>query len=129
MGQLIKGGIDLLFCNDAEARAYTGASTTEAAAEALARAVPRVAVTCGAEGALLQDDAGPRRIPGIPVEALDTNGAGDMFAGAFLFGITHGYDVTQAGRLATYASSRVVAQYGPRLAESLKDQVGRILQR
>ena len=129
IGQLLDRGVDLLFCNDAEARAYAGVSTTEAAGEALARVVPRVAVTCGAEGAVLRDDAGAMRIPGIPVEAVDTNGAGDMFAGAFLFGITHGYDVTQAGRLATYASSRVVAQRGPRLVESLKDRVEQILER
>jgi sugar/nucleoside kinase (ribokinase family) len=50
-----------------------------------------------------------------PVRAIDTNGAGDMFAGAFLYGITHGHSYAQAGKLASLASSRVVTQWGPRL--------------
>ena len=61
------------------------------------------------------------------VEAVDTNGAGDMFAGAYLFGMTNGYDVTQSARLATYSSAQVVSQFGPRLEESLKDRIPEIL--
>jgi sugar/nucleoside kinase (ribokinase family) len=49
------------------------------------------------------------------VKALDTNGAGDMFSGAFLYGITHNHSYAEAGKLASLASSRVVSQYGPRL--------------
>jgi sugar/nucleoside kinase (ribokinase family) len=49
------------------------------------------------------------------VKALDTNGAGDMFAGAFLYGITHGHSYAEAGKIASLASSRVVSQSGPRL--------------
>jgi len=55
------------------------------------------------------------RIQPFPTRAVDTNGAGDMFAGAFLYGITHGKDFAQAGRMASLASSRVVARRGPRL--------------
>ena len=50
-----------------------------------------------------------------PVAAVDTNGAGDMFAGAFLYGLTHGHSYAQAGKLASLASSKVVSQFGPRL--------------
>jgi sugar/nucleoside kinase (ribokinase family) len=38
-----------------------------------------------------------------------------MFAGAFLYGITHGHSYAEAGKLASLASSRVVTQFGPRL--------------
>lgn len=50
-----------------------------------------------------------------PVQAIDTVGAGDMYAGAFLYGITHGMNYAQAGDLASRASSRIVTCYGPRL--------------
>ena len=50
-----------------------------------------------------------------PVNAIDTNGAGDMFAGAFLYGITNGLGYAGAGKLASLASSKVVSQFGPRL--------------
>ena len=47
--------------------------------------------------------------------SLSFSRAGDMFAGAFLFGITHGHSYAEAGKLASLASSRVVTQFGPRL--------------
>jgi sugar/nucleoside kinase (ribokinase family) len=49
------------------------------------------------------------------VKAVDTNGAGDMFAGAFLFAVTHGHSHSDAARLANQAAGTVVAQYGNRL--------------
>ena len=54
-------------------------------------------------------------ISGHKVTAVDTNGAGDMFAGAFLYGITNGYSYAKAGALASRAAAEVVSQYGPRL--------------
>ena len=124
---LLEGGTDLLFCNEAEAQAYTGASQTADACEALSRTVACSAVTCGPEGAVIREGDRVLEIPGFRVEAVDTNGAGDLFAGGFLFGITNGYTVAQAAKLAIYASSRVVAKYGPRLDVSLKGEVDRIL--
>jgi len=49
------------------------------------------------------------------VQAVDTNGAGDMFAGAFLYGLTHGHSFAYTGKLASLASSKVVSKFGPRL--------------
>ena len=60
----------------------------------------------------------------FPVRAIDTTGAGDMFAGSLLFGLTHGYSVPDAGRLACFLASRVVAQLGPRLPGSVRQIAG-----
>jgi sugar/nucleoside kinase (ribokinase family) len=46
---------------------------------------------------------------------VDTNGAGDMFAGAFLYGVTHGMTEAEAAALANRAAAAVVAQHGNRL--------------
>jgi sugar/nucleoside kinase (ribokinase family) len=46
---------------------------------------------------------------------VDTNGAGDMYSGAFLYGITNGMGFEEAGSLASVTSATVVTQYGPRL--------------
>jgi sugar/nucleoside kinase (ribokinase family) len=54
-------------------------------------------------------------VPAAQVKAIDTNGAGDMFAGAFLYAVTHGHSHAQAAWLANQAAGRVVAQYGNRL--------------
>jgi sugar/nucleoside kinase (ribokinase family) len=40
-----------------------------------------------------------------------------MFAGAFLYGLTHGMSYHQAGELASTASAKIVTQYGPRLQD------------
>ena len=54
-------------------------------------------------------------IEGVSVEAVDTTGAGDMYAAGLLYGITHGWAWQEAGRLASHAAARVVSQLGARL--------------
>ena len=125
--ELVDGGVDLLLCNEDEAQTFTQTTTTADACAGLASRVGGFAVTCGAEGAVVGQKDQDWKAPGFPVEAVDTNGAGDAFAGAFLFGITHGYDMAQSAKLATYSSSRVVAKYGPRLDVSLADEIDGIL--
>jgi sugar/nucleoside kinase (ribokinase family) len=69
----------------------------------------------GAEGALVFDGSTLTQVPGSSAKAIDTNGAGDMFAGAFLYAITSGQDFPTAAKLANRAAAQVVSQYGPRL--------------
>ena len=49
------------------------------------------------------------------MRAVDTNGAGDMFAGAFLYGITHGVPADRAARAACFLAMKVITQIGARL--------------
>ena len=119
MKTLVDGGVDLLFCNEEEAQKFTGTSTTAAALAELSNRVKSFAVTCGADGARVRDGGSVFHTPGFAVKAVDTNGAGDSFAGAYLFAMTHGYTPEQAAKLATYVSSRVVSKYGPRFEEKL----------
>ncbi|MDH3712082.1 MAG: PfkB family carbohydrate kinase, partial [Cyclobacteriaceae bacterium] len=83
--------------------------------EALKQVSRTFVITQGPNGAMIFDGDTFIDIEPYKVKAIDTNGAGDMFAGAFLYGITHGHSYAQAGKLASLASSKVVAQYGPRL--------------
>ena len=59
----------------------------------------------------------------IKRDAIDTNGAGDLFAGAFMYGITNGKSFADAGKLASMASSKVVTQFGPRLESSQAKEI------
>ena len=54
-------------------------------------------------------------IEGVSTQAIDTTGAGDMYAGALLFGITNGLSWKQAGHLASHAAARIVSQLGARM--------------
>lgn len=108
-------GVDLLFCNEEEAMLYTGKDNVEGAKEELKKAARTFVITKGNKGALVYDGKEFINIAPNQVKAVDSTGAGDMFAGAFMFGLTHGYSFAEAGKLASLASSKVVAKYGPRL--------------
>ena len=114
--EMLGNGVDLLFCNEHEAQGFTATDNTAAAAEKLKHYAKTFAITCGALGALVFDGRELHVIEPHVVKAVDTNGAGDMFAGAFLYAITNGYSYKDAGRLASRASAEVVSDYGPRLA-------------
>ncbi|HEX8039499.1 MAG TPA: adenosine kinase [Chryseosolibacter sp.] len=115
MQEIIGASVDLLFCNEEEAMTFTGTDTLLDARDKLREVAKHFAITLGANGALIYDGDTFINIEPYKVRALDTNGAGDMFAGAFLYGITHGHSYAEAGKLASLASSRVVSQFGPRL--------------
>ncbi len=113
--EMVGAGVDLIFCNKAEALGWTQTEDLEEAIMALKLTARTFAITLGAEGALVFDGEQLHSIAGHSVKAIDTNGAGDMFAGAFLYAITNNHSFKQAGELASLASAKVVSQYGPRL--------------
>ena len=112
---IIGEGIDLIFCNKDEALAFTNTDCIEAAAEQLKTYAKTFAITDGANGALIYDGEKSFTVPAIKANAIDTNGAGDMFAGAFLYAITAGKDYLCAATLANKAAAMVVERFGPRL--------------
>jgi sugar/nucleoside kinase (ribokinase family) len=125
MEEVVGASVDLLFCNDEEALVFTGTSSILEARQKLRQVAKKFVITLGANGAVIFDGDTFINIEPYKVEAIDTNGAGDMFAGAFLYGITHQHSFAEAGKLASLASSRVVKQFGPRLEVP---QVRKVLQ-
>ncbi len=115
--ETIDSGIDLLFCNEAEALSYTQKNTVDEAVDIIKTFAKTFAITLGAKGAVVYDGENLINIDANPVKAVDTNGAGDLFAGAFMYGLTHGKNFEQAGILASKASSIIVSQFGPRLKQ------------
>jgi sugar/nucleoside kinase (ribokinase family) len=125
MNEIVGASVDLLFCNEEEAMIFTGTNSIGEAREKLRQVAKRFVITLGANGALIFDGDTYINIEPYQVKAIDTNGAGDMFAGAFLYGITHNHGFADAGKLASLASSRIVSQFGPRLEPG---QVAKVLQ-
>lgn len=115
--RLIEGPVDLLFCNLEEARSLTGKQDPIECAVEIHRHAENVALTLGAEGSILMHNGQVIPIEGVGARAIDTTGAGDMYAGALLFGITNGLSWKQAGRLASHAAARIVEQLGARLKQ------------
>ncbi|MCH2661190.1 PfkB family carbohydrate kinase, partial [bacterium] len=81
----------------------------------------------GADGARGYADGGKEVGPSAAVTAVDTTGAGELFAGGALYGLSHGYSPADSARLGSYAAAQVVARFGPRLEDSLADRIDGIL--
>jgi len=126
--EMVGGGVDLLFCNEAEAKGWAGTDHLDEAIETLKKTATRFAVTLGKKGALVFDGEQLITIDPYNVNAIDTNGAGDMFAGAFLYAITHGHSYAEAGKLASRAAAEVVSHWGPRLPKEKHTELLEILQ-
>jgi sugar/nucleoside kinase (ribokinase family) len=108
--------VDLLFANADEALELADADDLESAVALFKRLSRGFAITRGKDGALLYDGNTLIEVEPVTVDAVDTLGAGDMFAGAFLYGLTQGMDFGPAGDLASRAAAKVVTRFGPRLA-------------
>jgi len=112
---MVGDGVDLLFCNAQEAMTWTETDTVDAALDALGKTATRWVCTRGAAGATVFDGSVRVDVPGRAVTPIDTNGAGDMFAGAFLYGLGQGWDFPTAARFGVHCSGHLVTEYGPRL--------------
>ena len=112
---MAEGGLDYLFCNEEEAQVWTGLQEMPDVAAALASLARVVCITRGSRGSLVLDGGAITAVPAPAIRAVDSNGAGDMFAGAFLFAASHGYPHDQAALLANRCAAAVVSQHGNRL--------------
>ena len=119
---LVEGPVDLFFCNEEEARSLTGKQDVIECAAELHRHAENVAMTLGPNGSILMHQGEAIAIEGVSVKAIDTTGAGDMYAGALLFGITNGLSWKQSGHLASHAAARVVSQLGARMQQKFTKQ-------
>ncbi len=113
---MIGGGVDLLFANESEAMGMADTDDLDTAIEYLKTISKTFAVTLGPKGALLFDGTNMIQVEPNKVTAVDTVGAGDMFAGAFLYGLTQGWDYARAGKLASASSAKLVTNFGPRIS-------------
>lgn len=115
MAQLVGDGVDLVFCNEVEALEWGGTDNLDKAMEAIKQVAKSFVVTLGAKGAIAFDGNTTYQIAAHTVDALNTNGAGDMFAGAFLYALSRGEGFERAGEFAVRAAGEVVKYFGPRL--------------
>jgi sugar/nucleoside kinase (ribokinase family) len=146
---------DLLFCNENEAKAIAKSLNnskeinsnkeinSDEAIKIISKICPNVVMTKGKDGAKVLFSDKFYEFSAVPTKVIDTTGAGDMFAGAFLFGLLNYENVIVkdtvstsnddefnklnfAGKLASRASSIIVSQLGARYSGSFKDIVNSV---
>lgn len=110
--------VDFLTPNESECELLTGVTVTDlasgerAAGVLLERGVGMVIVTMGEQGALLVGQEGARHFPTVPVDVVDTTGAGDAFNGGLAFGIASGLPLNKSIELANTVASFSVTRKG-----------------
>ena len=118
---------DVVFGNADEVKKFCGLENVEAAAKKLSEIVDLAFVTDGANGCYVVDKGNVSHVAGFKVEAIDTVGAGDAFAGGSLFGLTNGYSPEQSAKWGNYLASKVVSIRGPRLKANVENEVAEVI--
>lgn len=128
--QLVKEYVDIVFANEEEARAFTGAEP-ERALEMLHELCEVSIVKIGAKGALLMRDDEKVQVSAMPVEhVIDTTAAGDFYAAGVMYGIMQGYSLRQCAEVGTLLSGHVIQTVGTKLTtatwERIRQEITRI---
>jgi sugar/nucleoside kinase (ribokinase family) len=125
--EMIGGGVDLLFATETEAKGMAGCGDLDGALAYLKTIAREFAITREPKGTLVWDGNRMIAIDSVKVRAVDSVGAGDLFAGAFLYGLTQGWGHQRAGALASAAATKLVTSLGPRISATDTQEVVRRL--
>ena len=111
----LKEPIDYLFCNFEEAKAFCKTNDEELIKSSLLKFAQNIFITKGSEGALIFDHKSSCEVGGFAANAIDSNGAGDMFAGGALYLLAKGQNPEKAAKFGCFLASKGVENIGPRL--------------
>ncbi|MDO4450786.1 MAG: adenosine kinase [Moraxella sp.] len=111
----LTGGVDMIFCNMDEAKLFADTDDEATTVQALLAHTKKAIITNGAKPTTIATKDGVHLYDVPSANVVDTNGAGDNFAGAYLYALSQGLDDGACVALAGSVASRVVAQFGARL--------------
>jgi sugar/nucleoside kinase (ribokinase family) len=112
----IKQSVDILFCNDVEAKAMVGTDDVQEAFDGLKKISKTVFLTRGKNGSWASNPSKEKIAVNVfPTKAIDTTGAGDLFAAGALYGIIKNYSLNESAILGSYCASKVVSHMGGRM--------------
>ena len=126
--ELIKNGIDIVFCNEDEIMVLFDTQDPEAALERCKTLCEIVVVTRGAKGAVAICGQTRYEIPAEPINrVIDTTGAGDLFAAGFLTGLAQNRSIPDCLQMGALAAAEVISHYGARPESSLSELIAKKL--
>jgi sugar/nucleoside kinase (ribokinase family) len=124
---LLDREVNILFANEDEARALFQQDEFDGVIAATRKWGGIAAITRSAKGCVVIQKGQAHAMAAEPVaRVIDTTGAGDQFAAGFLYGLTHGKDLKECGRLGAIAAAEVISHYGARPETSLKDLAAKV---
>ncbi len=117
--KMLREDVDLLFANRSEILSMYAGEFDEAINRA-AGEVGTVVVTDSGHGAHIINGGDRWHVAAVPTNIVDATGAGDLFAGGFLWGLTNGYELETCGKMANVAGSEIISHLGARPEADLK---------
>ena len=114
---IVKEYVDIVFANEEESKSFTGKEPEEALDE-LAEFCRIAVVKIGKEGSLVKSGEDVFHIDAIDVELVDTNGAGDIYAAGFLYGLSRGWSLDKCGKAGAILAGKIIEISGARLDET-----------
>ena len=117
---MVRDHVDLLFCNRAEMLSMYQTEDFDGALAQAASDVAIVACTDSEHGVHILAEGQRWHVPAVPTDIVDATGAGDLFAGAFLWGLSNGHDLEVCGKMGNLAASEVISHIGARPEADLK---------
>jgi len=113
---------DMILCNEQEAKFIARTENLQDAIRHLQGVFKTGAVSVGADGVYVFERGDVRIVPAasLPGPVFDTNGAGDAFAGGFLFGLSRGFGMEKAARLGNRCAAAIITHAGARPKEDYK---------
>jgi len=125
---LVEAYVDILIANEDEAEAYTGQSDERKALEALAAKADIAVLKVGPRGSYVTHAGDTTTVtPMGDGKALDTTGAGDLWAAGFLFGLVNGYSIDHCGRLGSACGYEVCQVIGANIPADGWERIRKLL--
>lgn len=119
---LVRDYVDIVFANEDESKAFTGLEPEESVAK-IAEDCEIAVVKVGKNGSFIQSGTDCVHIDAITSNCVDSTGAGDLYAGGFLYGLSNGFDIERCGRVGTLAAGRVVEIVGTKLSDETWNEI------
>ena len=112
----IREGVEILFCNEQECLTWSRTDRIDLAITEMRDFAKEIYITLGAKGSIVISSAGVEEVGTDQVVAVDTNGAGDMYAGACLFARTQKMTPKECAFFANKCAGAIVQEYGARFS-------------
>ena len=118
--ELIEAGVDVLFANEAEARALFQVEAIEELVRLAGERCRLAVITRSENGSMVVCGGESHAVPVYPVsKVVDATGAGDLYAAGFLVGLSRGLGPVQCARLGSLAAAEIIGHFGARPQQKL----------
>jgi sugar/nucleoside kinase (ribokinase family) len=128
LDSLLSEYVDIVLANEDEARTFTKKEDPREALAEIAKRCKIAVVKCGEKGSYIQHRSRQFRIDPIPIKAVDSTGAGDLYAAGFMYGLMNGHSVDVSGKMGSCVGGKVVEVIGAKMHDQKWEEIAGLIQ-